>query len=168
MTTRVFRRSVAAVAAITLTVCMRVAVGRAMAHNDEGRTPVQFSMGPLGIGGISMSFPGGNWHLRDVLLSGPVTGDVAGSANMTVNANLDGILGSGPAWGTVTITTASGDLWHGTFAGRFESGAPDGIQLFSRIVLHGPDEQTLRAQCDETSVTSETLACTGEISRARD
>ena len=48
--------------------------------------------------------------------------------------------------------------------GNFQSGLPAlGIQLFSQITLHGPNNALLKAECDETTAISETLACTGEI-----
>jgi hypothetical protein len=126
-------------------------------------TPIEFTVGPLVITGIDQSFPGDNWHLRDIQLSGPVTGGLSGNASITLNANLDAVLGSGPAWGTVRIVTTGEDVWQGTLTGTFQSGAPLGIQLFSQAFLRGPDNQTLKAECNETSVTSETLACTGKI-----
>jgi hypothetical protein len=120
-----------------------------------------FVVGPLGISGIAMSFPGGNWHLRDVTLSGPVSGELAGTADVVLNADMDEFLGSGPAWGTMRIVTSGGDVWAGNLQGHFENGAPNGIQLFSSVVLHGANGQLIRAECDETTVTSETLDCTG-------
>jgi hypothetical protein len=127
------------------------------------RTAVDFTVGPLVLSGITRHFPNGRLHLRDILLSGPVSGDLSGTAQLTVNANLDRPGGSGPAWGQATIATSGGD-WQGNLVGTFVTGAPGpGIQLFSQVVLHGPGGQTLRAECNETSATSETLVCTGEI-----
>lgn len=127
------------------------------------RTLVEFTVGPLVLSGIAPAFPDGRLHLRDIMLSGPVSGDLSGTAQLTLNANLDSPGGSGPAWGEVAIVTSDGE-WQGTLVGTFESGAPGpGIQLFSRVVLQGPAGQKLRADCNETSATSETLACTGEI-----
>jgi len=137
--------------------------GPASTGYSTTRTFVNFTVGPLALSAIDQSFPGHNWHLRDVQLSGPVTGDLTGNASVTLNANLDAILGSGPAWGTMTIVTNAGDTWEGTITGNFESGAPNGIRLFSYVVLQGPNSSTLRAECNETSVTSETLACIGDI-----
>ena len=120
-----------------------------------------FTIGPLQLTSIDQTFPGNNWHLRDVHLTGPVSGDLTGEANITLNANLDGVLGSGPAWGSVSIVTTSGETWQGSLSGDFVSGLPAlGIQLFSHMVLHGPDQQLLNVECDETSATSETLVCT--------
>lgn len=123
--------------------------------------PLSFTIGPLVLTGIEQEFPGHNWHLRDVDLAGPISGDLTGQANITLNANMDGVLGSGPAWGTVSLVTASGETWQGSLSGNFVSGLPEfGIQLFSRMVLHGPDQQLLTVECDETTATSETLVCT--------
>jgi hypothetical protein len=118
------------------------------------------TIGPLVLSSIDPSFSGPNWHFRDAVLTGAVTGSLAGTAVVTLHANLDGLPGSGPAWGTVKIVTAGGDIWEGALTGHF-LGAPDGIQLFSQVVLHGPDQQTLRAECDETSAPSEILVCSG-------
>jgi hypothetical protein len=127
------------------------------------RTAVEFTVGPLALSGITRHFPDGRLHLRDVLLSGPVSGDLSGTAQLTLNANLDRPGGTGPAWGQVTIVT-SGGQWQGNLVGTFVTGAPGpGIQLFSRLVLHGPGGQKLTTECNETSATSETLECTGEI-----
>jgi hypothetical protein len=128
----------------------------------SARTETSFTIGPLNITGLEQRFPSDRWQLRDVQLSGPVTGSLAGTASLTLNANLDAILGSGPTWGTATIVTTSGETWQGAVTGNFQSGFPNGIQLFSHVVLRGPDGRTIKAECDETSVTSETLACTGE------
>jgi hypothetical protein len=128
------------------------------------RTSVEFTVGPLALNGIEQAFPGPNWHLRDVLLSGSVTGDLEGQASLTLNANLDG-QGNGPTWGTMTIVTPEGQ-WQGTLTGQFQGDLPTGILLTSRVVMHGPPGQRLlRAECDETPPSnSETLACSGEVS----
>lgn len=125
------------------------------------RSTSEFTVGPLAITAISQAFPGERWHIRDVQLNGLVTGDLAGTARLTLNGNLDTFVGSGPARGTMTIVTSGGDTWDGSLTGTFVTGAPYGIQLFSQVVLHGPGGQTLKAECNETSVTSETLACAG-------
>jgi hypothetical protein len=124
------------------------------------RTPQTFTVGPLALGGIEFLVPGGNLHIRDALLSGPVAGDISGTAEITLNANLDG-LGNGPAFGKVTITTADGE-WQGSLTGHFQGDLPTGILLTSRVTLHGPGQQLLKAECDEIPPSdSETLACSG-------
>jgi hypothetical protein len=129
---------------------------------DVARSSTTFTVGPLVISGIESSFPGDRWHFRDATLSGPVTGDLTGTANVTLNSNLDMFAGSGPVWGTMQIVTTSGDVWQTTLTGTFVTGLPQlAIQLFSHMVLHGPDQQTLSVECDETTATSETLVCTG-------
>ena len=169
MSAHLFRQDVAAVAALFATAILGCTTDHAL--TDVGAASpafrrvytalaqATFTVGPLVITGIDQTFPGQNWHLRDVLLSGPVSGDLSGTAYLSLNANLDGILGSGPAWGTMTIVTADGDEWIGELTGHFASGAPLGIQLFSRVILRGDHGQTFEVECDETSVTSETLIC---------
>ena len=137
----------------------------AMASSAQQGT-MSFTIGPLVITGIEQKFPSDNWHLRDVQLTGPVSGDLTGQANMSLNANLDGFIGSGPAWGTVSVVSTTGDVWEGSFTGKFQSGLPAlGIQLFASVVLRGPEQQKLKVECDETTATSETLVCTGEVLR---
>jgi hypothetical protein len=162
------RLAVIALAALTTVGCgndqTAASVSGLAKRASATSSAASFTVGPLVIRGIDQEFPGDNWHLRDVRLTGAVTGDVSGAASMILNANLDGILGSGPAWGTLTIVTASGDVWDGAVTGEFLSGLPArGIQLLSRVTLHGPDNALLQAECDETTATSETLVCTGDI-----
>jgi hypothetical protein len=121
---------------------------------------VTFTVGPLALSALSASTPGHNLHLRDVALAGAVTGDVVGTANFLLNADLDG-MGNGPTWGTVTITSGA-DVWQGNFSGHFLGDLPVGILLSSQVTLHGPDQQLLKAECDEIPPSSsETLACSG-------
>ena len=40
---------------------------------------------------------------------------------------------------------------------------PWNAQLFSKVNLHGPDQQKLNAVCDETTPESEVVLCTGQI-----
>ena len=128
---------------------------------EAAQSETDFTIGPLALLAITRQFPDGRVHLRDLTLSGPVTGELTGTASLVLNANLDAPGGTGPAWGEITITTAEGD-WHGTVVGNFESARPaPGIQLFSRVILHGPDGQKLTAECNETTATSETLVCSG-------
>ena len=135
--------------------------GPGAASLEATQSETDFVIGPLALIAITRHFPDGHVHLRDLTLSGPVTGDISGTASLVLNANLDAPGGSGPAWGEITITTAEG-VWHGTVVGNFQSARPaPGIQLFSRVILHGPDGQKLTADCNETSATSETLVCSG-------
>ena len=129
---------------------------------DVSRSSTTFVVGPLVLSGIESFFPGDRWHFRDATLSGPVTGDLTGVANVVLNSNLDMFAGSGPVHGTMQIVTTSGDKWDATLTGNFLTGAPElQIQLFSHMVLHGPNQQTLNVECDETTAASETLVCVG-------
>ena len=133
------------------------------------RASTSFTVGPLQLTGIQVAFPSDRLHFRNATFTAAVSGDLSGTAAVTLNANLDNFVGSGPGWGTMSIVTTSGDVWAGSLTGHFVSGAPEvAIQLFSRVDLHGPNGQLIKAECDETTPSSETLACTGEIVNAAD
>ena len=136
-----------------------------IAASESPRTQTTFVVGPLVISGIDLRFPGDRWQFRDALLSGPVTGGLSGNASVVLNGNFDSFAGSGQAWGSMTITTTSGDVWQASLTGDWKTGLPDAvaIQLLSHMVLRGPNAQTLKAECDETTATSETLLCTGAL-----
>ncbi len=126
------------------------------------RIAVTFTVGPLMLTGIDRQTPDSRLHLQ-ATLHGSVTGDLAGSADVYLDGKLDGPGGSGPVAGTMAISTADGQ-WQGNLTGEFVGAYPaPGMQLLSRVVLHGDGQQLLTAECDETSATSETLVCTGEI-----
>lgn len=128
------------------------------------REPVSFTIGTLVLTGIDLQFPDSRLHFT-ATLTGPVGGDLVGTADLVLKAQVDGPGGSGPVSGTLSIQTSDG-TWHGDLTGYFVGAGPTvGSQLFSRVVLHGPDEAKLSAECDETSAPSEFLVCTGEILR---
>jgi len=164
-------RAVATVFAVSLVGCGSDAIDRVIAPLQPGAprfssaTATSFTIGPLNITGIEQRFPDGRWQFRDATLIGAVAGGITGSAQVTLNSNMNQFAGSGPAWGTVTIATNTGQTWQGSLTGHFLTGLPDqpGIQLFSNVVLHGPGSQTLRAECNETTAISETLVCMGDI-----
>ncbi len=125
---------------------------------------VDFTLGPLVPGSApSAAVPGssGRFHFRDFLLLGPVAGDLVGSVEIVLNGNLSAFVfapgSEGPLWGTVKITTAEG-IWSGELTGELVN-----QQGFSDMVLQGPAQQTIRASCAETTPTSETNVCTGEL-----
>lgn len=128
---------------------------------------VDFTIGPLvPTDAPATTFPGssGRFHFRDFPLVGPVSGDLVGDAEVMVNANLSAFIfapgAEGPAWGTVRITTSEG-VWSGSYTGEFI-----GQQGFMRdLVLQGPAQQTIKASCAETTPTSETQDCSGELLR---
>lgn len=143
------------------------------AMNAAVKTPVTFAMELTGGGELSWKDLGqsGRAFNRDFPLYFRVTGGIEGTAVMMVNANWDegSWWGTEPGWartwGTVAINV-SGEIWEGNFTGIFDFDPAESIlsaQLFSRINLHGPDGQKLKAVCDETSAESEVLACDGEI-----
>ncbi len=61
---------------------------------------------------------GETWFLRGLIKSGPLTGDLEGEMAMVLNGNINLDTGSGPGWGTFTITTDEGS-WSGTIEGTF-------------------------------------------------
>jgi len=143
------------------------------AMNGATRTEVAFTMTVTDFGGFYAKDLGlsGRAMLRDYEIYFDVAGDVEGTSEVVLNANFDegSWWGTEPgkarAWGVVTINTADG-TWEGNITGVFvfDPAQSDwNAQLFSRINLHGPDGQKLKAVCDETSAESEVLACDGEI-----
>jgi hypothetical protein len=143
------------------------------AMNGASRTEVSFTMAVTDFGGFFAKDLGlsGRAMLRDYEIYFKVAGDVEGTSEVVLNANFDegSWWGTEPgkarAWGVVTIKTDDG-TWEGNITGVFvfDPAQSDwNAQLFSRINLHGPDGQKLKAVCDETSAESEVLACTGEI-----
>lgn len=146
------------------------------APNAAAKAPVSFSMAvsAMDFENIVMRDDGksGRGVIREFHLTLDVTGDLVGTAQMTLNANWDadlwlftGEAGRGSAWGVLTIDNG-GEIWEGNLAGQqvLPAGSLTGnSQLLSRINLHGPDGQKLKAVCNETSPESEVIACTGEI-----
>jgi len=151
----------------------QVEEGALFAMNAASRTGVAFTMAVTDFGGIFWKDLGrsGRAMVRDYEIFFKVSGDVTGTATIVLNANFDegSWWGTGPgratAWGAVSIETAGGD-WEGNLTGEFvfDPAQSDwNAQLFSRVNLHGPGGQKLKAVCDETSAESEVLACTGQI-----
>jgi hypothetical protein len=141
--------------------------------NGSAKTNVAFDMAATTFGNIFWKELGrsGRVMVRDYEVFFEVTGDVVGSAAMILNANCDEGTwwatgpGRASAWGVVSIETAAG-VWEGNLTGEyiFDPAQSDwNAQFFSKINLHGPDGQKLKAVCDETSAESEILGCVGEI-----
>ncbi len=166
------------VAVLTCLACMPL-LGCADRHDPTGlngqqglaprtdvatQTSVSFTVGTLILTGLDPQFPDSRLRFTATLI-GPVAGDLVGTADLLLKAQVDGPGGSGPVSGTLAIHTAAGE-WQGNLAGYFVGAGPGvGSQLFSRVNLHGPDGAKLAAECDETSAPSEFLVCTGEILR---
>lgn len=136
-------------------------------------TGVAFTMAVTEFGSLSIREAGrsGRGMIRDFHLTFDVQGDIEGTAQMVLNANYPADFwsytgpGVAPTWGTVAISTADG-TWAGNLTGVFvydPAVYATNEQLFSKVTLHGPDGQKLKAQCDETSPESEVVACIGEI-----
>ncbi|MGW8265572.1 MAG: hypothetical protein ACWGSQ_04340 [Longimicrobiales bacterium] len=147
--------------------------GALFAMNGAARTNVVFTMAVTDFGGIFWKDLGRSSRamVRDDEIFFEVSGDVVGTATILLNANCDEGTwwGTGPgrasAWGAVSIETAAG-VWEGNLTGEFifDPAQSDwNAQLFSKVNLHGPDGQKLKAVCNETSAESEVLACSGVI-----
>ncbi len=124
-------------------------------------TLVDFTMGPFVLTAPGPTrFPGnsGRLHIKNYLYSGPVFGDLGdGDAVLVANVRFNASF-SGPANGTVEITTPSG-VWSGNYTGELI-----GLQSFLyNVVLHGPMQQKVHATCTETTPNSEILTCSGEV-----
>ena len=143
------------------------------AMNGAAKTDVTFTMIVTGFGDAYFADPGksGRGKIRDYHVFFDVEGDVEGTAAMVLNSNWDEAAwwatgpGRGSTWGVLTIMT-DGGTWEGNLTAEFvfDPAQSDwNAQLFSRINLHGPNGQKLKAECDETSAESEVLACSGEI-----
>lgn len=143
------------------------------AMNGAMKTNVNFTMAVTDFGGIYWKDLGrsGRAMVRDYEIYFEVDGDVVGTAEVLLNANFDEASwwatgpGRASAWGGVSIQAGDG-LWEGNLTGEFvfDPAQSDwNAQLFSKINLHGPGGQKLKADCDETSAESEVLACSGVI-----
>lgn len=113
----------------------------------------------------------GRGKMRDFHLTFEVTGDVEGVAQLVLNSNWDAPSwwatgpGRASAWGELSVMTDNG-TWTGNLTGEFVFDPdlhPWNAQLFSKVNLHGPDQQKLKAICDETTPESEVMLCTGQI-----
>lgn len=132
-------------------------------------TAVTFVVGPL-VPAIDAAVPVGNsgrLRLLGVHLPGPVSGDMAGQFESTIDINFDADF-NGRGHGTATISTSDG-VWTGRqvakFIGVFFAPAGQNLPLGSfDLTLHGPQGQLLQASCQERlPPVSETLDCTGRV-----
>lgn len=137
------------------------------AFASASRDAVEFVIGPLVPVISDLRRPGGRFHMNDVVLPGPVSGDIEGEFEAVVDLRMDsGFTGRGH--GTATLTTAE-SVWEGSvvveMVGVFDDAVGRPLPLASlQMVLHGSDEQTLMAECQERMPpSSETLDCSGRI-----
>ena len=145
-----------------------------VAMKAAGKLDVAFTMTVADFGGFYWKELGqsGRVMLRDYELFFDVAGDVEGTAEMVLNGNFDEeswyggeVPGKARVWGEVTVYAADG-TWTGNLTGLFILDPAQSTwnpQLFSKINLHGPDGQKLKAVCDETTAESEVVACAGEV-----
>jgi len=103
---------------------------------------------------------GGIVHVRDLVLVGPVSGDITGSIRTVGRLNVMLATGNGTASGTFTIVDVVG-TWEGTFQGKFDGGV-----FFDKLVAHGTgayEGQILRGSLAQTAPTSNIVRLTGTI-----
>lgn len=132
-------------------------------------TAVTFVVGPL-VPVIDVAVPvgsSGRLRLLGVYLPGPVSGDMEGQFESTIDINFDADF-NGRGHGTATISTSDG-AWTGravaSFVGVFFEPAGRNLPLGTMdLTLHGPRGQLLQANCQERlPPVSETLDCTGRV-----
>lgn len=132
-------------------------------------TAVEFVVGPLvpAIGAVVPVGSSGRLRLLGVNLPGPVSGDMTGQFESTIDINFDADF-NGRGHGPATISTSDG-AWTGrtvaNFIGVFFAPAGRNLPLGTfDLTLHGPRGQLLQAHCQERlPPVSETLDCTGRI-----
>jgi len=103
---------------------------------------------------------GGVVHVRDLVLVGPVSGDITGTIETVGNLNVMQATSNGTAFGTFTITEAAG-AWDGRFQGSFDAGVFSGT-----LVARGSGEREgliLRGSLAQTSPTTNVVQLTGTI-----
>ncbi len=108
----------------------------------------------------TMWVSGGIVHVRDLVLVGPVSGDITGSIRTVGRLNVMLATGNGTASGTFTIVDVVG-TWEGTFQGKFDGGV-----FFDKLVAHGTgayEGQILRGSLAQTAPTSNIVRLTGTI-----
>ncbi len=91
-------------------------------------------------------------HVRGLLLTGTISGDISGTTNVLANSNVD-LMGNGDGFGSFNITTAqggwqghySGTLTNGVFAGDFAgqgTGSLQGMKILGTFAQTGPYSMT--------------------------
>jgi hypothetical protein len=117
--------------------------------------------GPLTIADSgSTLLAGGTLHIRDLVLTGPVSGDITGTITTVARVSVLQASGNGTASGTFTIGGAAG-AWTGYFKGRFDAGVFSG-----GLVARGTGAyagQILRASLAQTGPTTNVVRLTGTI-----
>jgi len=123
-------------------------------------TPVT-ATGPLTVADPgSTQVSGGTLHVRDLVLSGPVSGDITGTITTVARLEVVQATGNGTASGTFTISGAAGS-WEGSFHGKFDAGVFSG-----GLVARGTgayEGQILRGSLAQTAPTTNVVQLTGTI-----
>ncbi len=115
---------------------------------------------------LTIQDPGTMWvsgdivHVRDLVLVGPVSGDITGTITIVARLDVSQATGNGTTSGTFTITGTVGG-WEGSFQGKFDAG------VFSdALVARGSgafEGQILRGSLVQTAPTSNVVRLTGTI-----
>jgi hypothetical protein len=117
--------------------------------------------GPLTTADAGTSWvSGGTVHVRDLVLEGPVSGDITGTITVVASVDVVQATGTGATSGTFTINGAAG-AWEGRFHGTFDAGVFSG-----GLVARGTgayEGQILRASLAQTAPTSNVVQLTGTI-----
>jgi len=102
---------------------------------------------------LTITDPGNQWvsggifHLRNQTQSGPVTGDITGTATVTGRSDVTVADVTGTGSGKFTITAGAG-TWEGSYEGRFDGGVfsgklvAQGTGAFAGQILRGSISQT--------------------------
>ena len=102
---------------------------------------------------LTITDPGNQWvsggifHLRNQTQSGPVTGEITGTATVTGRSDVSVADMTGTGSGKFTIT-AGADTWEGSYEGRFDGGVfsgklvAQGTGAFAGQILRGSVSQT--------------------------
>ena len=115
---------------------------------------------------LTIAAPGRMWvsggivHVRDLVLVGPVSGDITGTITTVARLDVAQATGDGTVSGTFTISGAAGG-WEGSFHGNFDGG------VFSdRLIGRGTganEGQILRGSIAQTAPTTNVVQLTGTI-----
>ncbi|HEY3279466.1 MAG TPA: hypothetical protein VGJ83_03065 [Gemmatimonadales bacterium] len=103
---------------------------------------------------------GGTLHVRNLVLEGPVSGDITGTITTVARVDVVQVTGTGAASGTFTISGAAG-TWNGVFHGTFDAGVFSGGLVGRGTGAY--EGQILRARLAQTGPATNVVRLTGTI-----